>query len=71
MVEMEDLKVAFKNIDPNLGQAMLERYLALAFQTLPTQPEESPAPLDTDLALQRLLVADVNRIGPPPPQDPV
>ncbi|XP_061100700.1 translin-associated factor X-interacting protein 1 isoform X2 [Conger conger] len=69
MVEMEDLKMAFKNIDPNLGQAMLERYLALAFQTLPTQLEESPAALDTDLALQRLLMADLNRTGPP--QDPV
>ncbi|XP_035274314.1 translin-associated factor X-interacting protein 1 isoform X1 [Anguilla anguilla] len=74
MVELEDLKMAFKNIDPTLGQATLERYLGLAFQALPTQLEQSQAPLDTELALQRLLVADVNRAGPPPspspPQDP-
>ncbi|KAJ8417908.1 hypothetical protein AAFF_G00227510 [Aldrovandia affinis] len=62
-VEMEDLKTAFKRIDPTLGQAALDRYLGLAFQTLPAQ-QQSAAPLDTELALQRLLVADVNRAGP-------
>ncbi|KAJ8335622.1 hypothetical protein SKAU_G00389640 [Synaphobranchus kaupii] len=69
-VEIEDLKTAFENIDPTLSEDMLERYLSLAFQTLPIQLEQSHAPLETDLALQRLLVADVNRAGPPP-QDPV
>ncbi|KAG9336983.1 hypothetical protein JZ751_030001 [Albula glossodonta] len=65
-LEMEDLKVAFKNIDPTLGQAMLDQYLGLAFRTPLTQMDQSTTAMDTDLALQRLLAADVNRAGPPP-----
>ncbi|XP_062860182.1 translin-associated factor X-interacting protein 1 isoform X2 [Trichomycterus rosablanca] len=60
-VTVEDLKTAFKNIDPSLNSATLEWYLSIAFKTKELHSHTSF--LDKEAALQCLSVADVNRAG--------
>ncbi|KAG7468650.1 hypothetical protein MATL_G00145310 [Megalops atlanticus] len=65
-VDAGDLRAAFGSIDPALNEATLGRYLGLAFPLPSSQQGEAATHLDTNVVLQRLLVADVKRAGPPP-----
>lgn len=58
---MEDLRAVFKKIDPKLDSETLSSYLSTAFQT--KELHEHTAHLDTEVALQRLSVTNVNRAG--------
>ncbi|KAI4877897.1 hypothetical protein NFI96_016789, partial [Prochilodus magdalenae] len=63
-VHLEDLRSVFTTIDPALDSATLEWNLCIAFKTKDLQLHT--APLDTEIALQRLSVANVSRAGPMP-----
>lgn len=63
-VGVEDLRLAFEIIDPTLDSAVLEWNLRKAFQT--KDLHQYTALLDTEVALQRLSVANVCRAGPIP-----
>ncbi|KAM9481720.1 translin-associated factor X-interacting protein 1 isoform 3-T3 [Clarias gariepinus] len=60
-VGVEDLRAVFKKIDPRLDSETLSSYLSTAFQT--KELHEHTARLDTEVALQRLSVTNVNRAG--------
>ncbi|XP_076848029.1 translin-associated factor X-interacting protein 1 [Brachyhypopomus gauderio] len=61
-VGVEDLRSAFNIIDPTLDSATLDWNLSMIFQT--KELHLYTALLDTEVALQRLSVANVNRAGP-------
>lgn len=63
-VGVEDLKAVFKTIDPTLDSETLDCYLSMAFQTKALH--EHTAHLETEITLQRLSAANVNRAGPMP-----
>ncbi|KAK1784884.1 hypothetical protein P4O66_018317 [Electrophorus voltai] len=63
-VSVEDLRTAFKIIDPTLDSATLDWNLSIVFQT--KELRLHTALLDTEVALQRLSVANVSRAGPMP-----
>ncbi|MBN3311017.1 TXIP1 protein, partial [Amia calva] len=66
-VEVAELRTAIQSIDPSIDPQTLDGYLSLAFKTPTAQLEQTP-PLDTDSVVQRLLAADVRRVGPPQAQ---
>lgn len=68
-VTVADLRAAFKNIDPSLDATTLDWVLTMAFQIHQEELEQHTTQMDTELALQHLLVADVTRAGPAPQQD--
>ncbi|KAL7870497.1 hypothetical protein SRHO_G00079940 [Serrasalmus rhombeus] len=61
-VDLEDLRSAFTTIDPTLDSASLDWNLRKAFQTKDLHLHATL--LDTEIALQRLSVANVSRAGP-------
>lgn len=61
---MEDLRSVFNTIDPTLDSETLDCYLSTVFQT--KELHKYTEHLDTDVALQRLSAANVNRAGPMP-----
>lgn len=66
-VGVEDLKAVFNTIDPTLDSETLYCYLSTAFQT--KELHKHTQLLDTEVALQRLSTANVNRAGPRPQLD--
>uniref|UniRef100_A0A674BDX6 Translin-associated factor X interacting protein 1 n=1 Tax=Salmo trutta TaxID=8032 RepID=A0A674BDX6_SALTR len=68
-VTVADLRAAFKNIDPSLDATTLDWVLTMAFQIHQEELEQHTTQMDTELALQHLLAADVTRAGPAPQQD--
>ncbi|XP_058243105.1 translin-associated factor X-interacting protein 1 isoform X3 [Hemibagrus wyckioides] len=63
-VGVEDLRAVFNTIDPTLDSETLDCYLSAVFQTKDLRKYTER--LDTDVALQRLSAANVNRAGPMP-----
>ncbi|XP_030621185.1 translin-associated factor X-interacting protein 1 [Chanos chanos] len=63
-VGISELRTAFETIDPTLDSATLNWNLSVAFSIPVAQLHLHSANLDTEVALQRLLVADVKREGP-------
>uniref|UniRef100_A0A8C2JKI2 Translin-associated factor X interacting protein 1 n=1 Tax=Cyprinus carpio TaxID=7962 RepID=A0A8C2JKI2_CYPCA len=61
-VDAEHLRTAFKTIDPSLDSETLDWNLSVAFQT--KECELQTQALNTEVLLQRLSVANVNRVGP-------
>ncbi|XP_042599976.1 translin-associated factor X-interacting protein 1-like isoform X1 [Cyprinus carpio] len=61
-VDAEHLRTAFKTIDPSLDSETLDWNLSVAFQT--KECELQTQALNTEVLLQRLSVANVNRAGP-------
>ncbi|NXW56402.1 TXIP1 protein, partial [Eurystomus gularis] len=62
-VKADDLKVAFRVIDPDIDDQTLGTYIGLAYQVHGEQPEAA-VPVET--VLERLLARDVRRVGPSP-----
>ncbi|XP_066541129.1 translin-associated factor X-interacting protein 1 [Hoplias malabaricus] len=64
-INVEDLRSAFKTVDPPLDSASLDRNLCIAFHT--KDLNQHTALLDTEVALQRLSVANfMFAVGPEP-----
>lgn len=61
-MDAEHLRTAFKTIDPSLDSETLDWNLSVAFQT--KECELQTQALNTEVLLQRLSVANVNRAGP-------
>lgn len=61
-VYAEHLRTSFKNIDPSLDSETLDWNLSVAFQT--NECELQAQALNTEVVLQRLSAANVNRAGP-------
>lgn len=59
---MDDLKTAFRAINPNIDDQTLDTYVGLAFQVQREGPAQEVVPVET--ALERLLAGDVRRVGP-------
>ncbi|NXW04811.1 TXIP1 protein, partial [Fregetta grallaria] len=63
-VNADDLKTAFRTIDPDIDDQTLDTYLGLAYQVRREQPDQEVVSVET--ALERLLAGDVRRVGPSP-----
>ncbi|XP_026143357.1 translin-associated factor X-interacting protein 1 isoform X1 [Carassius auratus] len=61
-VDAEHLRTAFKIIDPSLDPETLDWNISVAFQTKECELQDQA--LNTEVLLQRLSVAHVNRAGP-------
>ncbi|KAK2545769.1 Tsnaxip1 [Columba livia] len=61
-VNVDDLKMAFRAINPNIDDQTLDTYVGLAFQVQREGPAQEVVPMET--ALERLLAGDVRRVGP-------
>lgn len=61
-VNVDDLKTAFRAINPNIDDQTLDTYVGLAFQVQREGPAQEVVPMET--ALERLLAGDVRRVGP-------
>ncbi|KAL2094112.1 hypothetical protein ACEWY4_011424 [Coilia grayii] len=64
-VDVAELRTAFNVIDPSLHSQALDINLCFVFLVEPDNLNHA-LPVDTEVALQRLLAADVSRAGPPP-----
>ncbi|XP_065497159.1 translin-associated factor X-interacting protein 1 [Caloenas nicobarica] len=61
-VNADDLKTAFRVINPDIDDQTLDTYVGLAFQVQREGPAQEVVPVET--ALERLLAGDVRRVGP-------
>lgn len=61
---MEELRAAFKAIDPSIDSEALDDNLCFAFMAQTENLNQAQA-IETKIALKRLLAADVSRAGPP------
>ncbi|XP_041964706.1 translin-associated factor X-interacting protein 1 isoform X2 [Alosa sapidissima] len=64
-VDVAELRTGFKAIDPSIDSKALDNHVCFAFMAKIENLNQAQ-PIDTEIALQRLLAADVNRVGPPP-----
>ncbi|NXD17811.1 TXIP1 protein, partial [Nothocercus nigrocapillus] len=66
-VTIDDLKTAFRAIDPAIDDQTLESYTGLAYQVGKEQTDQDVLSVET--ALERLMAGDVRRVGPSPKEE--
>ncbi|XP_075289538.1 translin-associated factor X-interacting protein 1 [Opisthocomus hoazin] len=63
-VSTDELRTAFRTVDPDIDDWTLDTYIGLACQVRGEQPDQGAVLVET--ALERILAGDVKQVGPSP-----